>query len=201
MMVICLFSMIFVIVAAISLRDRVKAKALVSRYKGQVSILGDAIRFGYAGLNFQLRKLASNGGLAGTGYFCALQLELDDSAPLVIAPRGAMKYIYVGAVPDEHTVLDAPSLNLLVVAHDHQALAQKLSEEGVSESLGRLFIKHYSLIQSRRETNLSLTGGIEHKWTLTLTGIPAEVYTSPDTLMPILDDFLRVTGAIAHARN
>lgn len=201
MIAVCVFSVIFVIVAALTFRDRAKAKALVARFKGQASFMGDAIRFEYADLKFQLRKVASNGGLAGTGHFCVLQIDLDEGTPLVIGPRGAMKYVYVGAPPDEHTVLNSPSRNLLVVSDDHQAVATKLSEEGVSESLDRLFIKHYSLIQSRRETELSLTKGFERKWTLTLTGIPPEVYASPDTLVPILDDFVRVHSAIAQSRS
>jgi hypothetical protein len=130
----------------LTLRARRQAALLVVRYQGTMSWLTDAVYFRYAGRQFTLRRLASSGGLTGTGCFCSLVLNLDSGPKTVIAPADAVKYVYAFSPPDQHSWVTTPDTKIVIVGHAHCAVARTLSDPALGSFLQRAFPRHYSTL-------------------------------------------------------
>jgi hypothetical protein len=180
-----------------TVRARKQATPFVTHYKGEMSWLTDSVRFRHGEAAFTLRRLASNGGLAGTGYFCSLLLELEHGSNAVIAPSDAVKYVYAFSIPEQHSWVSVGGTKVLVTGPHHDAIAARLSAPDFAERLQRLFPRAYSTLTVKRQFNVPIGEGAWNSWTLELTGMPPDVYERPEVLKPILEDMLCLRDLLA----
>jgi hypothetical protein len=173
-----------------------QAAALAARFQGRVSPMGDAVRFEQGGASWQVRRLASQGGLAGTGWYACLELALEAGPGLVLGPAEAMKYVYALSVPREHSSVRSPSAVFVAVGPAHRRVAAALGDADAGALLARLFVRPYSTLQVSRETHLAWSSLPRRRWVLRLTGLPHNLYTEPDILQPFLDNIILLCGRI-----
>jgi hypothetical protein len=176
------------------------AALLVSHYGGHVSPMGDSVQFPYRETNFEVRRVASGGGLGGTASYAQLVMFLAQGKPLVLAPAGAAKYVYATAVPSEHSVLKTPSTKMLIVGPDHKAVTSALDIANSSDLIDRLFARPFATMRIRRNIGLSSRQCPDRQWTLQLNGIPEEIYERPKALQPILDDLIDLSTSMGLLR-
>lgn len=177
-------------------RRRKQAAPLAACYGGRVSPTGDTVRFDYEGACWEVQRVASGGGLGGTGSYPTLVLALDEATPLVIGPAQAMKYVYALSVPRQHSVLATLPAPLVVAGPSHAAVAAALDTPDAAALLGGLFFRHYSTLRVRRATRLAADGAAGGRWTLRLTGLPEDIYEQPYVLKQFLDNILLLCGRI-----
>ena len=182
--------------ALLTRRARQQAAPLAARYGGTISWLTDAVRFRHGGARFELRRLASSGGLGGGGYYCSLVLELEAGSKGVIAPSEAIKYVYAFSVPAQHSWVTVGSAKLLVTGAEHGAIARRLSDPALSTYLPRLFPRKYSTVTVKRQVRIELGRAPYSQWVMELTGMPSDVYERPEALQPVLDDLLRLRDLV-----
>jgi hypothetical protein len=185
-----------VVLAAYGRRRRKQAAPLAARWRGHVSSLGDTVRFGYGGAAWEIRQLASGGGLGGTGAYPALVLDLAEGPALVLVPRDAMKYVFAGSLPRAHSTVGAASARFVAVGPMHRAVAAALDRPAAGAVLEPLFAQHYSTLQVRRETRIAWNRLPYRQWLLQLNGLPNKVYMEPDSLKPFLDNMIVLCGTI-----
>ena len=185
------------LVLAFYRHQRVKqSAALAARYHGRISLLGDTVRFVHAGASWEIRRLASQGGLAGTGWFASLDLAVERGPRLVLGPADAMKYVYALSVPREHSTVQVPSASFVVVGPAHREVAAVLRAPASAGLLERLFVRPYATLQLIPETRLAWTRLPHRRWVLRLSGLPQNLYTQPEILQPFLDNIILLCGTI-----
>lgn len=186
-------SLVFVLYAR---RARRQAGRLAARYQGTTSWLADAVHFRYGDAQFVLRRLASGGGLGGTGHYCSLVLELGAGPKTVIAPSKAVKYVYAFSVPDQHSWVATAGTRILIAGAAHGEIARKLSDPALAAFLQRIFPREYSTVTIKRQIQIEVGRAPHRQWVLELTGMPRDVYERPEVLQPILDDALHLRDLV-----
>lgn len=190
------FLPILLVLALYRSRRRQQAAPLAARFGGRVSPMGDAVRFQYEGAAWEVQRIASVGGLAGTGSYACLALALECGPALVVAPEQAMKYVYAAGVPRQHSACAPPSARLLVVGQAHAQVAAALDAPASAALLEPLFARPYSTLRVYRETRV-VWGRLPYRqWMLRLTGLPDDVYRQPDALKLFLDNIILLCGRI-----
>lgn len=191
-----IFGAIALVFALLTLRARKQLSLVAGYYKGTISWLTDDVRFSYKGVDFTLCRLASNGGLAGTGYYCSLRTEIESAENVVIVPSQAVKYVYAFSIPESHTWVPMGHTKVLVAGPAHRTIAERLSEPNRNELLRRIFPRKYSSVTITRQLQIGL-GKCRRVQVLELTGMPSDLYEKPEVLQSLLDDMLILRNLVA----
>lgn len=173
-----------------------QAAVFTQHYAGVLSRSGDAVRFQYRGATFELRRVASGGGISGAGSFPQLVLFLAGGQRLDLAPSKAAKYLYALSVPAEHSVVTTPAVELLVVGPDHEAAAAALAQFKSTDLFERVFSRKYSTLRVVSDIWVGWRRPFHRVWTLQLSGAPSGTYEQPEVLRPVLDGVLSIASAL-----
>lgn len=178
-------------------RARAKqAASFTQHYAGVLSRGGDAVRFQYRGATFELRRVASGGGLAGTGSFAQLVLFLAGGQRLDLAPSKAAKYLYALSVPKAHSTVTTPAMELFVVGPDHEAAAAALAPFSSTDLFERVFSRKFSTLRVVSDLWTGWWRPFHQVWSLQLSGVPSGTYEQPEVLRPVLDGVITIASAL-----
>lgn len=178
-----------------------QGKAVANHFNGRFQQpFADAIIFHYRSRLFSLRRMASKGGLGGTGSYPALCAFLQHETDLVIALESARPILYVGDFPSGHRHLLAGSRKVAIVSKSADLLdrVEQLftSDPAAAQALSALFVKDFSYLRSHSEIQVGGPCLFKKRHRLMLVGLPDAIYQEPHQLEVALENLVHLSDRL-----
>ena len=191
-MLIYIFFPIFVILLTLSMIPisffmlKKKSKQLITHFNARLSLLGD-LQFCFINKNFHLVRIGvSNSTSGGGGSYPLVWRETWPIPNLVVGNIGLKKYLYIGAFPLHHGIINISGLEIVVVSPslDLMKVVQTLfnTDDRARACAQDLFQKQYSHFEIKRELHVGGRRLLQKKVVVKYIGIPETIYEKPQNL-------------------
>jgi hypothetical protein len=148
-------------------------EALAKHFNGKISSGGDSVDFNWQGIKFSATRLASGGGMAGTGSYGSLLMSLSDSEDVIISLDHIQNLNIQASEETKKRLLDAIT-------------SDKDLESRLKESL----VVGNSKIQCYSRTDIDGATGLKKVHFLSILGLSVPYLVNPSSLENEIDTLI-----------